>query len=300
MWTGDAVYADVEPSAGESLERLLDVQRQLYARLHRVEPYRRFAAAVPVIGTWDDHDYGKNNGGAEFPGKVESQKNYLDFLREPPDSPRRSRAGVYESYTCGPPGNRVKILLLDTRYHQSKRGPDGDLLGPEQWTWLEREITASDAQIHIIVSSIQVLLRSDFRGEQWYRWWASRERLFKLIDDSALSGTIFVTGDKHFGTIESSTDKDLQRPVFEIMSSGLTENSIIAGTSLAMARVWYGPAQVINERNFGVIEIDWDVTPVRVSLQIRDIHNKARLRTDLELNGNQLVVRSSDKTELRE
>ena len=174
MWTGDAVYADVEPSAGESLERLLDVQRQLYARLHRVEPYRRFAAAVPVIGTWDDHDYGKNNGGAEFPGKVESQKNYLDFLREPPDSPRRSRAGIYESYTCGPPGNRVKILLLDTRYHQSKRGPDGDLLGPEQWTWLEREITASDAQIHIIVSSIQVLLRSDFRGEQWYRWWASR------------------------------------------------------------------------------------------------------------------------------
>ena len=32
------------------------------------------------MATWDDHDYGINNGGAEFPKKKEAQKFFQIFL----------------------------------------------------------------------------------------------------------------------------------------------------------------------------------------------------------------------------
>lgn len=43
---------------------------------------------LQVIGTWDDHDYGLNDAGKEFAGKITNQKLLLDFLDEPQDSPR--------------------------------------------------------------------------------------------------------------------------------------------------------------------------------------------------------------------
>jgi alkaline phosphatase D len=41
-----------------------------------------------VIGTWDDHDYGLNDAGKEYSGKVFSQRLMLDFLDEAEDSSR--------------------------------------------------------------------------------------------------------------------------------------------------------------------------------------------------------------------
>lgn len=37
-------------------------------------------------------------------------------------------------------------------------GPDvGDFLGHTQWAWLEKLLETSDANVHLIVSSIQVI-----------------------------------------------------------------------------------------------------------------------------------------------
>ena len=66
----------------------------------------------------------------------------------------------------------------------------------------------SDAQINVFVSSIQILVRQDLRGEQWFGWPSARQRLFRLLAASDLSGIVFLTGDKHFGTIESSKEAD--------------------------------------------------------------------------------------------
>lgn len=43
---------------------------------------------MQVIGTWDDHDYGLNDAGKEYSGKVFTQRLLLDFLDEPEDSKR--------------------------------------------------------------------------------------------------------------------------------------------------------------------------------------------------------------------
>ena len=39
-----------------------------------------------IIGVWDDHDYGINDGNKDFYKKDEMRKIFLDFVDEPLDS----------------------------------------------------------------------------------------------------------------------------------------------------------------------------------------------------------------------
>ena len=42
-----------------------------------------------VIGVWDDHDFGVNDGGKEFPLKKDIRPLFLDAIGEPQGTPRR-------------------------------------------------------------------------------------------------------------------------------------------------------------------------------------------------------------------
>ena len=118
------------------------------------------AKPAPLLATWDDHDYGENDAGFEYPLKVESQKLFNEVYSVPEDSPRRQRPGIYDAQIFGPEGKRVQVILLDTRYFRSKlrswakgerppgRGPyqphedeaDVTMLGEAQWKWLKEEL----------------------------------------------------------------------------------------------------------------------------------------------------------------
>jgi alkaline phosphatase D len=121
--------------------------------------YKKLLATTPVMGTWDDHDYGSNDAGEEWEFKDESQQLFLDFFDVPKDDPRRKRKGVYHSTTIEEAGKSLKIIVLDTRYFRSKLEPGtqpgqrykindkGTVLGAEQWEWLESELKNSKSQL---------------------------------------------------------------------------------------------------------------------------------------------------------
>ena len=111
LFIGDNIYGDSEE---------MDVLRGKWQQLGRVAGYQRLKATCPILATWDDHDYGKNDAGSEYAMKVESQKLFLDFFDEPADSPRRQRPGVYHSYRFGPDGRRVQVILLRSEEHTSE------------------------------------------------------------------------------------------------------------------------------------------------------------------------------------
>jgi alkaline phosphatase D len=52
---------------------------------------------MSIIGVWDDHDYGKNNGDKTFKNKHIIREIFLDFIDEPLDSQRRLEkdTGIY-------------------------------------------------------------------------------------------------------------------------------------------------------------------------------------------------------------
>jgi alkaline phosphatase D len=75
VWLGDVVYADEMDirSFKWNLPPIHKVQEK-YNLQKRKEEYTKLVENVPVIGIWDDHDYGMNNGGRDNPDKVEMQK----------------------------------------------------------------------------------------------------------------------------------------------------------------------------------------------------------------------------------
>ena len=282
---GDNIYADTTD---------MDVMRRKYGKLAAMPGFRAIREACPILATWDDHDLGANDAGGDYPRKDESQKVFLDFFGEPPDSPRWKRPGVYNSYVFGPVGQRVQVILLDTRYFRSplKRDPRGlisrgpyvsnpntstTVLGEDQWRWLGEQLRVP-AEVRILASSIQVVAE-DHGWEKWMNFPHERERLFKLIRDSGAEGLIILSGDRHLAEL-SMMDAGVGYPIYDLTASGLNQ----------AARAWR-PLEANRHRvatmnwddHFGVIAIEWDRPDPRISLQIRDADGDIRINQKISL-----------------
>ena len=274
IWLGDIVYG--------SAKNLPDLERRY--RTEKEQPdYKFLRAQCRVLGVWDDNDYGVEDGGKNNPNKVECQRLLLDFLDEPADSPRRKQPGVYAAYAFGPVGKRVKIILLDGRYHRDAPGRHADMLGAEQWQWLEQQLTNTDADVHLIGSGIQVIA-NEHSFEKWADFPDSRQRLFDLVAKTGAPNVIFLSGDRHFGEISRLNDPRIAQPIYDITSSGMTHH--------AKDNFFYNFTHERNQfrcgnnfvdLNFGLIEFDWSTSPPRVKMEIRDAKNVVRVEQRVDL-----------------
>eukprot|EP00613_Pedinella_sp_CCMP2098_P076997 CAMPEP_0171939682 /NCGR_PEP_ID=MMETSP0993-20121228/36516_1 /TAXON_ID=483369 /ORGANISM="non described non described, Strain CCMP2098" /LENGTH=601 /DNA_ID=CAMNT_0012581575 /DNA_START=397 /DNA_END=2202 /DNA_ORIENTATION=+ len=74
----------------------------------------------PILGTYDDHDFGWNNGNHREPDKQAFKSMFLDAIGEDPRSPRRGDLrGAWGSHTLRIPssgGVEVEVFLLDERW----------------------------------------------------------------------------------------------------------------------------------------------------------------------------------------
>ncbi len=246
------------------------------AQLQQPE-YQKLLRLCPVIGTWDDHDYGKNDGGKEFEAKRESQALLLDFLGEPAASERRRQEGVYAGYSYGPPQRRIQVILLDTRYHREEPGPDADVLGEAQWAWLEKTLTESAAALHIVASSIQVL-PEEHPYEKWANFPKARERLFRTIGRAHTSAVLFLSGDRHLAEISRITHPDIDYPLYEVTSSGMTHSY----TSLNEEPNRHRLGALHKQLNYGILDFRWLERTLEVELQIRQRDGNVALREVVE------------------
>jgi len=286
LFIGDNIYADTED---------MNLMRAKYAKLAAIAGYRKLLETCPVLATWDDHDYGANDAGAEYSKRAESQQIFLDFFGEPKGSARRKREGVYDAKVFGPPGKQLQVILLDTRYFRSSlrpRKPDEPgtgpytvntdrsttILGEAQWKWLEEQMRVS-AQVRVIVSSIQVIA-ADHGYEKWMNFPHEQERLFKLIRDNRAGGVIFISGDRHLAEL-SMMDGGVGYPLYDLTSSALNRSS----------KKWR--AYELNRHrvgtmnwgdNFGLIKIDWNHVDPRISLQIRDDEGEINIQRKINLS----------------
>ena len=285
IFLGDNIYADTED---------MQVMRKKYQLLADNKDFQKLLKSAPAYAVWDDHDYGVNDGGTNYPQKVLSQVEFLDFWNVSKDSPRRSRAGTYDSIILGPKGKRVQLLLLDTRYFRSplKKGnarrtggpyaPDDDasktMLGEEQWKWLKAELL-KPAEIRIVASSIQCLA-SDAGQETWSNLPAERERLFKLIRETKANGLFIISGDRHWSEY-SMTEEALSYPLYEFTSSSFNQvhpRGTPTENDFRVSETTY------HLQNYGVILIDWSQPEIELKIQIRDLDGESRLEKRLKLS----------------
>jgi len=289
LMIGDNIYGDSEDVA---------VLKEKYGMLGAEPGFQTLRMQTPVLATWDDHDYGINDGGAEFVSKIESQKAFNDFFEVPEGAGSRIHQGVYDSHVFGPTGKRTQIILLDTRFHRSplkkwegeKRpltgpyvedeSPEATMLGEKQWAWLEEQLQVP-AEFRIIASSIQ-FLPAEHGWEYWQNFPRERQRLIDLIQVSG-GKSVILSGDRHLAEIsllpiraeEGSFD------LYDITSSSL--NSPSGGGNAGESNRYRSVPDHYPEVNFGSVEIDWKRRNPLISLSIHDVNGNVVLENKFRL-----------------
>ena len=258
IWGGDIIYADTD-----DMVKL----RSVYKAQDEVIGYKSLKSKVPVIGTWDDHDYGLNDGGVEFTSKKESQQELLDFLDVAKDSPRRQQDGVYAVHDYNATKGKVKVIVLDTRYFRTALTKDtetkkrtkpnqygeGTVLGEAQWNWLNMILTDSQADFNVIVSSVQ-FLSNEHGFECWGNFPHEVDKLKTMIVASKAKGVIVLSGDRHISEFSRTKIEGLSYPLIDFTSSGLTH----AYSNFSSEQNPFRVGEVVSTESFGVLKFDFD------------------------------------------
>ena len=276
LFLGDNVYGDNRRD--ENNERLAGPEylKEAYDQLAAHPEFMPFRQSIPILATWDDHDYGLNDAGRELPFKDNAKQQFLDFFELPDEAQIEDHEGIYYAVTAGIEGQRVQMIFLDTRYNRSPLvrsddpnwgpGPyvplsdeEQTLLGEAQWAWLEEQLQAP-ADVRLIISSIQIIADSHY----WERWGlmpSERERLYALIADTKANGVVFLSGDRHRGGLYRNTEAG-PYPFYELTASSLNA----PGRGLSEI----GPYQLGGTypgENFGTVDFDWKTRTVSLSLK---------------------------------
>ncbi len=278
LMIGDNVYGDRNGPAYVNNQPELDELRESFSDLAAREDFRAVRAKFPMMVAWDDHDYGANDAGKEFPFKRLAERIHERFWGLENEDVG-AWPGTYYERTFGPEGQRTQIIILDTRFFRSaltptdewgKKGkeryipsadPEQDMLGNDQWTWLENRLQ-DPADLRLIVSSIQVLPTDAHGYEAWATMPLEQQRLYRLIRESEAKGVVFVSGDRHSAFLYRD-EAALPYPVSEITASSV--NVAFGETTTEMDRAQVGEGYP--PENYGAIGIDWDAGTV--SLEIK-------------------------------
>jgi alkaline phosphatase D len=282
IFLGDNIYADTE-DANEFKAK--------YAQLAAKPGYQKLKKSTPIVATWDDHDYGDNDAGADYDKRELSKEIFLDFFDEPKYSERRKREGIYTSYEYVTKGKKLQVIMLDCRYFRDKlkksiieinkdekyfykldytphSDDDKQFLGEEQWKWLEAELS-KDADIRLICSGSQ--FGHEYNGyESWTLFPHERQRMLDLIKKTKANGVMFLSGDVHYAEISKVTEPDLY-PIYDITSSGLSSTWKFATPNGNRIE---GP---VMDNHFGLLTIDWNKKNPAIKMEIWDINNNQRI-----------------------
>lgn len=273
LMIGDNVYGDATPPE-------LDALAEAYAVAAQAEGLNTLRASTPVLATWDDHDYGANDAGAEFSGRAKAEELFHRFWHTPADSVLRRREGLYYHETLGPEDQQVQLIFLDTRSFRTglvptdalnapgkeryvpNEAPDQNVLGEAQWAWLLERLR-EPAALRIVVSSIQVLAE----GHGWEAWRLfprERARLLELLGGST-APVVILSGDRHRGGLyQYPLGPD--RRLVELTSSSL--NFAIPGIQEEPGPLRVGPT--FRDENFGAVSFDWAQRQFELALFDRD------------------------------
>jgi alkaline phosphatase D len=252
---------------------------------------RRLVSSTPVLGIYDDHDFGPNDTGAHFHGKDSAlrafKRSWAQRAYGTPSAP-----GIFSAMRFGP----VEIFLLDGRYERVEKS---QILGPAQLAWLMDRLAASDAPVKLVVSGSQVLPEVP-AAKEWECWRRDAPReleaLRRFIEEREVRGVVFASGDVHLGYVlheEGRALPDGRRgpELWELTSSPLANDPW--KEHLVAANQPYDPylMRELTAQNYGVIDVDLDRSGEEIRLILKDERGAALAEQAVALSS--LAARSA-------
>jgi alkaline phosphatase D len=240
LCSGDTIYADgpltetvalpggrtwrnvVTPAKSKVCETLDDF-RGAFAYNLLDDNLRAFAASVPQINQWDDHETHNN----WYPGQILADDRYTEkradvlaarahraFFEWLPIAPRqRDDVGrIYRRISHGP---LLDVFMLDMRTYKDPNGTDVyadptiGMLGSAQRAWLKRELAASRATWKVIANDLPLGLvvpdtpgtfEGVSQGDNGKPLGRELEfaEILRFAHQRAIGGIVFLTADVHY------------------------------------------------------------------------------------------------------
>lgn len=283
IFLGDNLYGDTENM------KLLAAK---YSKLCQREEFKALVSTCPIIATWDDHDYGANDSGREYPMKKASRELFLEFWNEPEGSARRKRPGIYTHYQIGPKGQRLQIIVLDTRTFRSpllqnnnaekyrndyrpNENSNATMLGDQQWKWLAK-VLDEPADLRLICTSTQFGIT--YNGyEAWANFPKEQEKMLRLIKEKEAKGVLFISGDVHYGELSKIEQEGLY-PIYDCTSSGI--NRDWPHVEANQNRI----GEACSYFNFGLLEIDW----AKQNLKFKIVNDRKKIHLEHKISFSEL------------
>ncbi|MGB0885291.1 MAG: alkaline phosphatase D family protein [Chitinophagales bacterium] len=280
IFLGDNIYADTYD---------MEVMQEKYDLLCAKQSFINLKKTAPFLAVWDDHDFGLNDAGAEYPKKEESKQIFMKFWDELDNKDRMSHLGIYDAKIIGENNKRVQIILLDNRTFRTEllggnntyienTDPAATMLGAAQWAWLEEQLL-KPAEIRIIASSNQFATEQN-GYEAWANFPLEQEKMYNLIESTQANGVVFLSGDVHYSELSKRTPANTY-PIYDLTSSGITGTSSISPNT-------YRIGNANNENNIGVVDIDWDGANTKIKFTILNKNENPLIEHEINLSELQL------------
>lgn len=172
-------------------------QRRRYAEFAAFAPMAELLRTTPWYGTWDDHDFGRNDVDGRLRGKADSRRAFVEYHALPGygDGAR----GIYTKFRRGP----VEVFLLDTRtFAATEPSPflahHASLLGSAQWQWLRQGLAESTAPVKVLACGmIWNGATRPGKLDHWGSYPHERDALFRFLGKREIAGVVLVGGDIH-------------------------------------------------------------------------------------------------------
>ncbi|GBF40764.1 phosphodiesterase I [Leptospira ellinghausenii] len=292
---GDNIYAD---------QLFANDKIPAYEKQFNRPEWKVIQKNTKLLFTWDDHDYGINDSGAEYGDKINSRNVFLKYVL--PMMPKQislgtdNNEGIFYSYWIPFQGKKIHIVIPDTRYFRSpleksfysyltgksQYSPSSDttrtILGKEQWEWLTKELS-KPSDLLIFVSSIQVL-PTEQPFEKWNNFPHERNRLLLALQNANTKGLLLVSGDRHIAEIHEFKIPN-KSSLIEITSSSLN-------LPLPFLPLEYDSELKIGSayknENYGTIQISLKDGMLHWSTSIKDLNGNSVLEVHSNLPANQL------------
>lgn len=243
---GDLHYSDTNSTVAEDYRVNYD---QVLGHAAQGPLFR----AMPVIYTWDDHDYAGNDSDSTATGRGTARSAYRERVPHYPIGPGDGTIG--QAFTIG----RVRFIMTDLRSAavsaSLRESSTKTKLGSAQKAWLKQElINARDNAFPLIVwvSTHPWIAPAKLGDDSWAGYATERAEIANFLRDNRVSNVAIISGDMHGLAFDDGTNSDYATgggaPITVLHGAALTQSPSTKGGP-------YSGGVVPGSAQYGVLEV---------------------------------------------